>query len=117
MKVKITESDIKKMVAESVKKTILESMEKLELRDLVGNMNSKDVLPAFIDIYGQEASNALSSSMDMYGTMAQIINSGTPEQEQSFRQRISGEGWDVPDDMMYAINECVNRVVTKRLHK
>lgn len=121
MKVKITESDIKRMVSESVKKTILETIDKMELSELIhsmedtNNLTSQELIQLFGDIYGQDAARTAFSTRDMYGAMAQIINSGTPEQEQNFRESIGG--WEVPDDMMYAINECVNRVVTKKLHE
>ena len=67
----------------------------------------------FGEIYGEDAKNEVFSSRNTYDAMVQVINNGTPEQEQNFREAMGG--WDVPDDMIYAINECVNKVVTRKL--
>ena len=122
MKLMFTENDIKKMVAKSVKKTILETIDRMELSKLLqgfgnnGNVGMSQmnlVGQIFGEIYGEDAKNEAFSSRNTYDAMVQVINNGTPEQERNFREAIGG--WDVPDDMMYAINECVNKVVTKKL--
>jgi len=122
MKVKITESDIKKMVAESVKKTILETVSLMETDEFIDGIPDEEMryfIPAFVDVYGDEARRAISSSHSTKDTINYFINNGTPEQKEQFNARI-GEyknGIDVPADMMPKIYECVNRVVTKRLHR
>ena len=120
MKIKITESDIKKMVSKSVVNALCESMDALSVGELINGdgVMSQDVLPAFVEIYGDEARNAISTARGNYNEIiSNFINNGTPEQEEAFRQRVTGDGWDVPDDMMYAINECVNRVVDRKLRE
>ena len=122
MKVRITENDIKKMVAESVKRTILETVSLMETDEFIDGIPDEEMryfIPAFVDVYGDEARRAISSSHSTKDTINYFINNGTPEQKEQFNARI-GEyknGIDVPADMMPKIYECVNRVVTKRLHR
>lgn len=94
MKIRITESDIAKMVMEVTKRVLKENM---DIRSLTSNASVFKVMDAYEIALGGNKEE-LMNSQDMFALIQQAYDSATPVEQETFVKIVNGGDIEIPDE-------------------